>query len=183
MSERRGGLIFRRQLLRKHRGAKARFMQPPNVNYIRRVLCCDPASLERAAEFFGLDHTHPPDLFVLALLLAEDPFGKHKRGRKPGNVVWDSVKYLRLGFKYVELKYKHPGDSDTELAAAIVKDPEFREYRGNPELIRQRLPKAKRKYEEQKRYEEWLDEQALNAPDTDDGDDDRDDDRYSYLRN
>jgi hypothetical protein len=175
MSERGGGLNFRRQLLRKDRGAKATFTGPPDFNYIRRVLRCDPASLDRAAQFFGLDHTHPPDLFVLAILLAEDQFGERKRGRKPGNVVWDSNKYLQLGFKYVELKHEHPGESDTKLAVAIVKDPEFREYRGNPELIRQRLPEAKRQ------HEEWWAEKVMDyslddAPDTHDGDDDCDDD-------
>jgi hypothetical protein len=121
--------------------------------------------LDRAAEFFGLDHTHPPDLFVLALLLAEELFGKRKRGRKPGNVEWDWKKYEQLVFKYLKLKREHPRDSDTKLAAAIVEDPEFRVYRGNPELIRQRLPEAKRRYEAWKRYEEWLDEHTLKDDD------------------
>jgi hypothetical protein len=144
----------------------ASFFKPPNINYIRRVLRCDPASLDRAADFFGLDHTHPPDLFVLALLLAEELFGERKRGRKPGDVEWDWKKYQQLAFKYVKLKREHPRDSDTKLAAAIAKDTEFREYRGNPESIRQRLPKTKRQYEEWQRYEEWLEEH------TDHGDDD-----------
>jgi hypothetical protein len=174
MSERRGGLEFHQQLLRKHRGTKASFTEPPHFNYIRRVLCCDPASLERAAEYFGLNHTHPPDLFVLAILLAENLFGERKRGRKPGNVLWDSNKYLQLGFKYMDLKRERPRESDAKLAVAIAEDSEFREYRRNPELIRQRLPEAKRQ------HEEWWAETAVDyslddAPDTDDGDDDCDD--------
>jgi hypothetical protein len=176
MSEPRGGLNFRRELLRKHR-ANARFFPPPSIDHILHVLRCDPASLDRAAEFFGLDHKHPPDLFLLALLLAEELFGKRKRGPRPGNKVWNTVKFLRLGYKYRDLKLERPRESDAKLAVAIAEDPEFRQYRCNPELIRQRLAGAKRQLEEQKRYEDWVDEH------TDYGDDDYDDDQYSYLRN
>jgi hypothetical protein len=144
MSERRGGLNFRRRLIEKVLRRHGGFYGHPDDEFIRGVLRCDPASLERAAKFLGLDHAHPSGLFVLALVLAEELFGKRKRGPKPGIRSWDANRFLQLGFLYDELKGEYPRLSDSKLVALIVEDPAFKEYRGNPELIRQRLPEAKR---------------------------------------
>ena len=144
MARREASLNFRRQLLQKVWRHQGRYQGQPREEFIRGALQCDPASLQRAAKFFELDHTYPADLFVLALVLAEELFGERKRGRKPGNRAWDWTRFLELGFLYEKLKSEWPRLNDTRIAAVIVKDPAFKEYRSNPELIRQRLPEAKR---------------------------------------
>jgi len=140
------GLNFRRQLLQKVWRHGRRWA--PSDDYIRDVLHCDPASLKRAAEFFGLDHAIPADVSMLALVLADELFGERKRGRKAGNQAWDTDRFLELGFAYDELKKDYPHLSDTKLAELLVDIHEFKEYRNNPELIRQRLSRAKRELQE-----------------------------------
>jgi hypothetical protein len=148
-------LNFRRQLLHRvwRRQGRTYGLGPgglPSDEYIRRTLHCDPTSLKRAAEFFTLNEDYPldptrvSDVFLLALLLAEELFGKRRRGPKSGNQKWDAARFLELGRLYEELKRDCSRLNDTELAELIVEDPAFKEYRNNPELIRQRLPDAKR---------------------------------------
>ena len=110
---------------------------------------------------------------MLALLLAEELFGKRRRGPRSGNQKWDAHKFLELGFLYEELKQESPCTSDSERAETIASDPAFKEYRNNPELIRQRLPEAKRElFKWQDQYAEaWF----VNHKD------DEDDDPSSYA--
>jgi hypothetical protein len=184
MSERRGGLNFRRRLLQRiWRHSRTYGPGPgglPSDEYIRRTLHCDPTSLKRAAEFFGLNPTVESDVCLLALLLAEELFGKRRRGRKPGNKAWDERRLLELAHLYEELKREWPRASDTEIAKVISGDPEFNEYRSNPDLIRKRLPEAKRRlmawWEENGPdvLEDYLADQAdylADHPDDDDHDD------------
>jgi hypothetical protein len=155
VAERQTSLNFRRRLLHRVWRRQGRVYGPgpfglPSDEYIRRTLHCDPDSLKRAAEFFGLhpyglDPTVESDVFLLALLLAEELFGKRRRGRKPGNKAWDERRLLELAHLYEELKREWPRASDTEIAEVISREPEFKEYRSNPDLIRKRLPEAKRR--------------------------------------
>ena len=150
MSERRGGLNFRRRLLQRiWRHSRTYGPGPgglPSDKYIRRTLHCDPTSLKRAAEFFGLNPTVESDVCLLALLLAEELFGKRRRGPKSGNnQAWDAERFLELARLYEELKREWPRASDTGIAEMISGTPEFYEYRSNPDLIRKRLPEAKRR--------------------------------------
>jgi len=181
---RQKGLNFRRQLLHRAWRRQGRTYGPcpgglPSDEYIRRTLHCDPTSLERAAEFFRLnevyrlDPTRESDVFLLALLLAEELFGKRRRGPKSGNQKWDEARFLELGKLYQELKREWPHTSDRELAETIVWDPAFKEYRNNPELIRQRLPEAKREWMKWARdyAEDWFANRE----------DDEDDDPASYA--
>jgi len=184
---RQTGLNFRRQLLHRVWRRQGRTYGPgpgglPSDEYIRRTLHCDPISLKRAAEFFTLnegyrlDPTRESDVFLLALLLAEELFGKRRRGPKSGNQKWDAHRLLKLGFLYEELKREWPRTSDSELAETIASDPAFKEYRNNPELIRQRLPEAKRELARwQYQYaEDWFANFANRE-------DDEDDDPASYA--
>jgi hypothetical protein len=149
-------LNFRRQLLHKVWQRQGRRYGPapgglPSDEYIRRTLHCDPTSLKRAAEFFRLDEgyrldpTREADVFLLALLLAEELFGKRRRGPKSGNQKWDAERFLELGCLYEELKRDCPRLNDTQLAKIIAEEPAFKEYRDHPELIRQRIPEARRR--------------------------------------
>jgi hypothetical protein len=180
MARHQASLNFRRQLLHKiwrRQGKRSEV----NDEYIRRTLYCDPNSLRRAAEFFrlnegmGLNLAIESDIFLLAVLLAEELF-KRRPGRKPGNKAWDENRFLELGFLYKELKRDCPRTSDTELAKIIAADPAFKEYRDNPELIRQRLPQAKREWEKWalNSAEDWF----LNFANRED---DEDDDPASYA--
>jgi hypothetical protein len=181
---RQTGLNFRRQLLhkvwrRQGRNYGLRAGDLPSDEYIRRTLHCDPTSLKRAAEFFSLnegyrlDPTRESDVFLLALLLAEELFGERRRGPKSGNQKWDAERFLELGQLYQELKREWPRTSDRELAETIAWDPAFKEYRNNPELIRQRLPEAKRE------WEKWADGYAEDY--FANREDDEDDDPASYA--
>jgi hypothetical protein len=150
------GLNFRRQLLHRVWRRQGRTYGPgpgglPDDEYIRRTLHCDPTSLKRAAEFFRLnegyrlDPTLESDVFLLALLLAEELFGKRRRGPKSGNQKWDAERFLELAHLYEEFKGEWPRATDTEIAEVISREPEFNEYSSDPESIRKRLPEAKRR--------------------------------------
>jgi hypothetical protein len=138
----------------------------------------------KSAEFFKLDHTHSPDLTLLANILAEIVFGERARGRKRGDKpTWTNQRLLELGFKYHDLKSKQPpGASDTDLAELISQEAEFREYK-NSDTIRKVLGKARQEY---KLWQEFRDEEAFydsqleSRPEEDprDSDDDHDDDPY-----
>jgi hypothetical protein len=179
VADRQTGLNFRRRLLHGVWRRQGRIYGLPSDEYTRGTLHCDPTSLKRAAEFFRLnevdrlDPTRESDVFLLALLLAEELFGKRRRGRKPGNKAWDENRFLKLGFLYEELKREWPRTSDSELAETIAEDPAFKEYRNNPELIRQRLPEAKRE------WEKWADGYAEDW--FTNREDDEDDDPASYA--
>jgi hypothetical protein len=184
---RQTGLNFRRQLLHRVWRRQGRFggLGPgglPSDEYIRRTLHCDPTSLRRAAEFFRLnefyrlDPTVESDVFLLALLLAEELFGKRRRGPRSGNQKWDAHRFLELGFLYEELKRESPCKSDSKLAEIIAEDAAFKEYRNHPELIRQRLPQAKRE------WEKWACDCAESwFANLLDREDDEDDDPASYA--
>jgi hypothetical protein len=176
VAERQTSLNFRRQLLHKVWRRQGRIYGPgpgglPSDEYIRRTLHCDPTSLKRAAEFFRLnevyrlDPTRESDVFLLALLLAEELFGKRRRGPKSGNQKWDAERFLELGFLYEELKRDCSRLSDTQLVELVVKDFAFKEYQNHPELIRQRLPEAKRVLA--KWQEDYASDMMANFPDDD----------------
>jgi hypothetical protein len=157
-------LKFRRQLLQKlWRGGRTSDLSD---EYIRQRMRCDPNSLKRAAEFFGLNLSIPADVHTLALVLAEELFGERKRGRKAGNAAWDADRLLELGFLYYyEVKVEWPSLNDSKLAEKIAETDGFKEYRSNPELIRQRLPKAKREYDKwSKDTKAELDDMMANFP-------------------
>ena len=170
--------FYKMALGRPVRG-KPRFKDDVSPGYITNALKVDPSSLEKSALFFELDHTHPPDLSVLAHILAELVFGKRTRGRKKGDKIWTDQRLLELAFKYYELKRQHQNLYDTELAELVSQQKAFREYRNNPDVIRQRLYKARQEYEtwlEYQRDEAWVDWMTDTRPDPDDyGDDGRDD--------
>jgi hypothetical protein len=175
-------LNFRRQLLQKlWRGGRTSY---PSDEYIRQRMRCDPNSLKRAAEFFGLNPSIPADVHTLALVLAEEVFGERKRGRKPGNAAWDADRLLQLAFFYFqEIKVEWPHLNDTKLAEKIAEIDAFKEYRSNPELIRQRLPKAKREYGQwsadtletisnvPEEFDQWAADEAAMIPNFPEGDD------------
>jgi hypothetical protein len=162
MAAHQASLNFRRQLLHRIWQRQGKRYGQLDDEYIRGVLHCDPASLKRAEEFFrlnefmGLNLASESDVFLLAVLLAEELFGKRRRGPKSGNQAWDARRFLELAHLYEEFKREWPRASDTEIAEIISWDPEFKEYRSNPDLIRKRLPEAKR------RLMAWWEE---NAPD------------------
>jgi hypothetical protein len=113
-------------------------------------------AMERAEKYFGTKH------WVDAV--AEEFFGHPKRGRRKGTKVWDEYRLRELAKTRLELKNDCPELSDVEIAELISEEPEFREYRSNPELLRQRLPAAKK---ELNRYwnqyaEDWMAELARN---------------------
>jgi len=176
VAERQTSLNFRRRLLQKAlRRGREYGSGPgglPSDEYIGGTLYCDPTSLQRAAEFFGLNPTLESDLCLLALLLAEELFGKRRRGPKSGNQAWDAKRFLELARLYEEFKREWPRVSDTEIAEVISRAPEFKEYRSNPDLIRKRLPEAKRRlmawWEE---YEPDIADYLADRPDDDDHDD------------
>lgn len=140
---------------------------------------CHPQSLKMAAEFFKLDYKDPYDLSLLAHILAETIFGSSARGRKKGDKIWTSQRLLALASKYFELKSQNPKFNDTKIADLISQDGEFREYRNNPELIRQRLSKARHEDWLEYKREEWAAERPEEFEDAsaygwDDGKDDHD---------
>ena len=114
------------------------------INHIVRHLGCDPASLERAAQFFGLNPLHETNLLLVAHLLAEIIFSKPRRGRRWASKVWDGPRLHRLMVKYEWLKKKNPALNDTEAAEILSRYHEFKEYRRNPNTIRQKLPRVRR---------------------------------------
>jgi hypothetical protein len=121
---------------------------PDVTEFVTEGLKCDSKSLEKAAHFFGLDHTHPDDLSKLAHILAEEVFGARRRGRKTGGKIWNSERYLELGFRYQIAKRENPKLSDVKISEIMGNSPQFREYKNNPEQIRQKFPQARRKYED-----------------------------------
>jgi hypothetical protein len=142
--------------------SESRYVTWPDVTeFVAEGLKCDPRSLEKAAHFFGLDHTHPDDLSILVHILAEEVFGTRKRGRKTGGKIWNSERYLELGFSYQIVKRENPKLSDAKISQIIGNSPQFSEYKNNSEQIRQKFPQARRQ------YEDWRLEFAeqLDAPD------------------
>ena len=123
---------------------KPRFKNDVGPGYLTNALKVDPSSLEKSAQFFELDPTHPNDLTVLAHLLANIVFGTRTPGRKKGDrPVWSDNRLVQLAFKYRKMKSRHPDWSDTEIAKRISQAAGFGQYRGNYEPIRQRLSKVK----------------------------------------
>jgi hypothetical protein len=137
-------LEFYRAALGSYVPGKPRFKSTVDSSYLTNVLKVDPLSLEKSAQFFGLDHTHPPDLSVLTHVLAEIVIGTRRRGKRKGYYkIWTEERFLELASKYHELKAQNPTCLDNELADLISHTGAFWEYRDNSEPIRQRLPKAK----------------------------------------
>jgi hypothetical protein len=99
-------------------------------------------ALRRAEKYFGTNKES--DLLLAMAVVLFPPPG---RGRKKGKT-WNFDKYLRLGLAYDRVKRDCPKRTDGQIAEIISKeDPDFREYRNNSELLRQRLPEAKRIYD------------------------------------
>ena len=108
-------------------------------------------------------------MHALAVAMAEVLFPAPGRGRKKGRI-WDDKRYRQLGSAYFNMQRDHPRLSDVKIATIISKDdPDFKEYRSDPELLRQRLAKAKRE------YNSWAEDQAADYfNENDREDDDRD---------
>jgi hypothetical protein len=110
--------------------------------YLKRFPGYDPASLEKAATFFGLDRANPSDLLMLTHVLADFVFGKRRAGRqKCHETTWDKHKKWKLIETYNELRSRHPDCSDTKIAKLISETPEFRAYKGDRgrTMIRRKL--------------------------------------------
>jgi hypothetical protein len=123
-------------------------------------------ALKRAKAYFGVNADH-----IVAMAMAEVLFGAPGRGRKKGSQSWDDKHLIRLGRAYYIVKRKHPDLTDTKIAQIISLSPDYKEYRGNSEPLRQRLRKAKRVYDswedhERSRSEEGpAEEQDIGADD------------------
>ena len=97
----------------------------------------DGEALKRAREYFAID-----DDFMLMAMMAEVLFGRHQRGRSKGTVIWTEWKYLELGEAYAEIRAKDPKLSDAGIAKLLAKTDAYKSYPA--EVLRQRLPEAKR---------------------------------------
>jgi hypothetical protein len=110
----------------------------------------------RAEEYFGFGSLAkrredlPPDLLeklwyrdvlILARLMAEVLFAKPGRGRQTKD--WSEGKLHNLGQVYFYMKKRKPALSDRQIAEVLAEQPECG-FGKNAELIRQRLPSAKR---------------------------------------
>ena len=112
---------------------------------------CNPKSLERAADFFGLNLKQELDWDILIRVLAAVLFPTKKRGRTKGdNKYWTDYRLCLLGRKDSEIRTENPDYSDTEIARVISEDAEFKQFRKDPDPIRKRLPAGRKSLE-------WLD--------------------------
>jgi hypothetical protein len=188
VAKRQTSLNLRRQLLHRIWQRQGKRYGELDDEYIRRTLHCDPNSLRRAAEFFklnehmGLNLALESDVFLLAVLLAEELFNRRRGPKSGNNQAWDAERFLELARLYEEFKREWPRASDTEIAEVISTAPEFKEYRSNPDLIRKRLPEAKRRlmaWWEENRDDMWADYLAGQADYLADQSDDDDHDDLS----
>src|ERR1700733_3020790 len=89
-------LEYYRAALGSNVPGKPRFKSTVDSSYLTKLKVA-PQSLEKSAQFFGLDHTHPPDLFVLTHILAEIIFGTRRRGKRKGDYkIWTEERFLEL---------------------------------------------------------------------------------------
>jgi hypothetical protein len=118
-----------------------------------------PALLQ-AAEFFGLDPAKDRDL--LLHILASIVFGKRKKGRPGGTRNWDEKRFSQLGFHREAVERDNPGIGDKRAATEIKR--RHSEYRDSVEVIRQRLPYARHRFETKaKLYRAYLESQGKNS--------------------
>ena len=120
-------------------------------------------ALAEAEKYFGVDPTRrkdlPPsvlesaryyDVVVLARLMAEVLFGRPGRGRQTKD--WSEGKLYNLGQAYFYVKKKKPALKDRQIAEIFAEQhsDEFGKngFGKDAELIRQRLPAAKRVFVE-----------------------------------
>ena len=119
-------------------------------------------ALKRAEEYFGYPFSKPEkgvppdllekfqyrDLVILARMMAEVLFGKPGRGRQIKD--WDEGKLHALGQVYFYIKKKKPAFRDRQIAEIFAEQysDEFGKngFGKDAELIRQRLPAAKRAF-------------------------------------
>jgi hypothetical protein len=130
-------------------------------------LKCEPRSLEKAAQFFGLDHTSAIGRSVLAAILADIIFSTRSAGRRRGATTWDDDRLVLLGRKYSELKSENPTLRKGKIVGLICEDKEFKEYRDHPRAIYVKLKEASRAFERRKRlhaqYRNWVREEQKIA--------------------
>ena len=120
----------------------------------------DPKCLEKAAQFFDLDHKSALGRSLVAAILADLIFGTRPTGRREGTITWDDDKLVLLGRKFSELKIKHPKLSKDKIAERISQDKKFAEYKDRPRAIRVKLKHAYEAFERRKRllagYRSWV---------------------------
>jgi hypothetical protein len=120
------------------------------------IVKCNPASLEKAAQYFGLDHTRTTDLQLLAHIMAEELFGQRAKGKPAGKKdFWTDARFSDLGARRYELKKGDKRLTEREIAEIISKEEPFRAYKNNPEQIRQRLPEARKRYNKALSDAQW----------------------------
>jgi hypothetical protein len=135
-------------------------------------LQCDPKSLERAAQFFDLDHTSEIGRSVLAAILADIIFGARSAGRRKGATTWSDDRLVSLGRKYCALTAKNPALRKAMIVEMICGDKEFKEYRGHPRAINAKLKDAIRAFKQRERlhalYRDWVREERKIAKNLED---------------
>lgn len=131
------------------------------------IVKCNPASLEKAAQYFGLDHTRTTDLQLLAHIMAEELFGQRTKGKPAGKKdFWTDARLFELGERRYELKKGDKHLTEERIAQIISKEEPFRAYKDNSEQIRQRLPKARKQYREA--LKQWESDRILEYAEPDD---------------
>ncbi len=127
----------------------------------------DPKCLEKAAQFFDLDHKSALGRSLIAAILADLIFGTRPAGRRGGTATWDDDKLVLLGRKFNELKTKHPKLSNDKIAELISEDKQFAEYKGHPRAIRVKLKAACDAFARRERllagYRGWVRDERRNA--------------------
>jgi hypothetical protein len=135
-------------------------------------LQCDPKSLEKAAQFFDLDHTSEIGRSVLAAILADIIFGARSAGRRKGATTWSDDRLVSLGRKYCALKTKNPTLRKAKIVELICEDKEFKEYRGHPRAIYAKLKDAISAFKNRERlhalYRDWVREEREVAKNLED---------------
>jgi hypothetical protein len=116
-------------------------------------------AIAKAFEQFGLDPQKPNHLQLLCAILADVVFGHRKResGRKPGSLSrnsWNKARLLLLALAYEKVRDKQPGISDIQAAKRLSG------HGQSDEVVRQRLPAARRYLALVKKYPALQEPQA-----------------------
>jgi hypothetical protein len=108
--------------------------------------------LSKAEEFFGLDATRPIDAALLLRILADAVFSTETRGRPPGSQKWNRERLYWLGLHRSMVEHGQPGIKDAAAAAKIMARYKQQYKDTTREMIRQRLPQARRVVEYNVRF-------------------------------
>jgi hypothetical protein len=101
-------------------------------------------SLNRAAEFFGLDLSVEAQRALLLQILADVIFAESKKGRPPAKKAkWDRLTLIQLAVDCNKVKTETPGISDKKAASIIKRDFSSRYKHASAEMIRQYLADAR----------------------------------------